>query len=557
MLNKWVKTGNYVSVTDVVLKKSGLSLDEIMTPRPVDPADIAGLASAASLINSAIIQHIPIVIVGDYDADGITSTAILGKLLTVLGATHRLIIPRRFSNGYGLSEKIIADIHNSLLITVDNGIAAIDQIAAAKKQGNTVIVLDHHLPQGILPPADIIVDPHVEPDKNAYVDYCGAGLAYKLSRYMLTEQKVPDKQRLLRDMCVLAFLGTIADVVPMTGDNRCIIKAGLRIINDNTSREQLCCGVHALLNLVGDPPYSEETVKFQLAPIINAAGRLYDAGSSSVLKALLADNMKDALIYAGKMRDINESRKKLVAEWQLKVLPSCEKQKPNRIIVAMLPGIPEGIVGIIAGKIAEQFHRPAFLFSYDEKDPNTLKGSGRTYGNFDLSDMLPRILPHCIKGGGHAGAAGITVSSDKLATITAIMNSYMISKGYVVDYSVYYDLEINEEDIPEINNELKALAPFGEGVECPVFRVKNFTCKPNRFGEAYRIMGTNKEHLRLNGSSVSGVGFSMAKKYEELNRPMNVDIVGTINENVWKGRVSLQISMSDFIPASTKEVSKP
>ncbi len=344
------------------------------------------------MIETAIKSNMPIVIVGDYDADGITSTAILARLITALGGHPKLIIPRRFSNGYGLSEQIVSDIHNSLLITVDNGISAVEQIAQAKVQGNQVIVLDHHLPMDTLPAADVLVDPHVA-GKNEYVEYCGAGLAYKLSQLMLTPKTIPHKGILLRNLCVLACIGTIADIVPMTGDNRYIIKDGLRSMNDVRERETLYSGVRALLNLVGDAPYTEETVKFQLAPIINATGRLYDAGSTSVLKVLLTPNMRDALVYAGKMQQINEHRKKLVSDWMERIHPHCEKQQENRIIAIAAKGIPAGIVGIIAGKIAAEFRRPAFVFSNDDKQPDIFKGSGRSYGGFDLSGMLEQILP--------------------------------------------------------------------------------------------------------------------------------------------------------------------
>lgn len=548
MLNKnnWVKTGEYASITDAVLKKSGRTLEEIMNPKTANPRNIEGLPAAASAIETAIENNMPIVIVGDYDADGITSTAILARLITALGGHPKLIIPRRFSNGYGLSEQIVSDIHNSLLITVDNGISAVEQIAQAKVQGNQVIVLDHHLPMDTLPAADVLVDPHVSPEKNEYVEYCGAGLAYKLSQLMLTPKTIPHKGILLRNLCVLACIGTIADVVPMTGDNRYIIKDGLRSMNDVRERETLYSGVRALLNLVGDAPYTEETVKFQLAPIINATGRLYDAGSTSVLKVLLTPNMKDALVYAGKMQNINEHRKKLVSDWMERIHPHCEKQQENRIIAIAAKGIPEGIVGIIAGKIAAEFRRPAFVFSNDDKQPGIYKGSGRSYGGFDLSGMLEQILPHCVAGGGHAGAAGISVSKEKLIPIMRMMNQYMVSKGYCVDYSLYYDIEITEEDIPGAYNEMKLLAPFGEGVECPVFRINGFTCRPNRQGELFRLMGSKQEHLKLNGNAVSAVGFDMAQQFEEQQRPDTVDIIGTISENVWRGKVSLQISINDF-----------
>lgn len=219
---EWKQNGSYTSIEETVIAKSGLTKDELLNPKN-NPADnIVNLPQAKNMIQSAITKKLPITVVGDYDADGITASVILSLLFQALGAEVKVRLPKRFSEGYGLSQKIIDECKPGLLLTVDNGIAAVDVIAEAKKKGFQTIVLDHHIPGELLPDADIIVDPHIAPDKNGYADYCGAGLAYKLAQLMLSDKNILNK------MSTLAAIGTVADSVPLTGDNRVIVKQGLR-----------------------------------------------------------------------------------------------------------------------------------------------------------------------------------------------------------------------------------------------------------------------------------------------------------------------------------------
>ena len=324
-MQQWKKRGTYHSVLEAIQEMSGLTEEELLSPSHIEPNRIQNIPEAAECIRAcAITQGMPVVIVGDYDADGITSTAILVKLLGHFGVRTKTIIPKRFTDGYGISESLIQGITNSLIITIDNGVSAIEPIRAAKAAGNTVIVLDHHLPQDTLPEADLIVDPHIFPEKNGYEHYCGAGLAYKLAEFLCASESSQQKKGLFFDLLVLACIGTLADVVPLTGDNRYLVIAGLQVINHKTWFYQLSSGIQAILNLA-DRPYDEDTIKFQIAPILNAAGRLYNAGSSSVLKALLSEDDTQSLVFASKMKQINEERKRLVTHW----LRSRRRTKPS------------------------------------------------------------------------------------------------------------------------------------------------------------------------------------------------------------------------------------
>ena len=544
-MSNWKKSGDYKSLLEIITKKNGLSAKDILDPKPISPDSLENLRGAAGYILAAIDCDTPIYIVGDYDADGITSTAILYKMITALGGRVSPIIPRRFTDGYGISANLIKDIRDSLIITVDNGISANEAILVATEQKNTVIIIDHHLPQEIIPAADIIIDPHVSPEKNDFTDYCGAGLAYKLAELMCELVNCDTYQIPMLDITVLACLGTIADVMPMISDNRHIIKKGLKILNDENAFNQLSAGIRSVMQLAG-APYTEDTIKFQIGPILNACGRLYDHGSLSVLKELLTTDERLALQYAAKMKEVNDRRKAMVSAWFEKIEPNCKEQSDQPIIILRAEEVPEGIVGILTGKIAEAYKRPAFLFTRSKDDQDVYKGSGRSFGGFDISPMVNAVLPLCVTGGGHAGAAGLSVRSDNWQTLCDTMTGFMIDHGQAVDTSLYYDMEITEEEVEQLCNEQKLFAPYGEGVEKPIFLIRNFKLIQNQYGDTVRLMGSKSEHIKLMGGSVSAVAFGMAEKYISMGQPKSLDLLFTIDENTYKGKTTPQLSVIDM-----------
>ena len=496
----------------------------------------------------AIQDGLPVVIVGDYDADGITSTAILVKLLRHFGVTPQTIIPRRFTDGYGINETLIEGISDSLIITVDNGIAAVEPILAAKEAGNKIIVLDHHLPQETLPLADIIVDPHIHPEKNGYEDYCGAGLAYKLAEYLCAGQTAQEKKSLFFDLLVLSCLGTLADVMPLTGDNRYLVTQGLRIINHDGWYPQLSSGLRAVLNLA-QRPYDEDTIKFQIAPILNAAGRLYNAGSTSVLKALLSQDEAQAAGFAAKMQQINERRKTLVTQCLEQAQVAASYRADDPILIICCEGIPEGIIGILAGKLSEAYQKPAFVFSPIASLSGILKGSGRSYGDYDLFPLLQVVAPYVETAGGHTGAAGISVAQESYEEMAAAIQAYAVEHPPAEpDDSLYYDLELREEELSLALNELKALAPYGPSVEKPVLMVRDYQLLPKGY-HSHRLMGRSNEHIKLFGTQSDAVGFHLSQTYQELGNPECVDLLGTVGENRFQGRTTLQFQFEAIRPS--------
>lgn len=544
----WQKRGNATTILEAILARAEASEGELLSPCPVPPEAIDGIPAAADLIVRCALQgDMPVVIVGDYDADGVTATAILVKLLHHFGVSPRAIIPRRFTNGYGITHSLVEGISHSLLITVDNGIAAVEPIQAAKAAGNVVLILDHHLPQAEIPPADVIVDPHLHPERNGYEHYCGAGLAYKLAEYLCREASSQEKKDLFFDLLVLACLGTLADVMPLTGDNRRLVMSGLAVINRDRWYRQLSPGLKSVLDL-SPRPYTEDTIKFQTAPILNATGRLFDAGSASVLKALITTEPATAAGYAAKMKAINQRRKDLVAQWLAAVEEAAAGQEEAPILLVRCQGIPEGIVGIVAGKLSEAHQRPAFVFSDIASAPGLLRGSGRTYGDFDLSPLIPVVTPFAESAGGHAGAAGITVSEGQYSPMgQAITQWAQDNRPPAADDTLYYDLDVTEADLPAVLSVLKAHAPYGPGAEKPVLALRGLRLQ-TRGGQCYRLMGKGHEHLKLFGQVSDAVGFDLTAAYLDLGCPGTVDLLGVVEENQFLGKTSLQFQFHAIRP---------
>lgn len=544
----WQKRGNATTILEAILARAEASEEELLAPCPVPPEAIDGIPAAADLIVRCALQgDMPVVIVGDYDADGVTATAILVKLLHHFGVSPRAIIPRRFTNGYGITHSLVEGISHSLLITVDNGIAAVEPIQAAKAAGNVVLILDHHLPQAEIPPADVIVDPHLHPERNGYEHYCGAGLAYKLAEYLCREASSQEKKDLFFDLLVLACLGTLADVMPLTGDNRRLVMSGLTVINRDSWYQQISPGLKSVLDL-SPRPYTEDTIKFQTAPILNATGRLFDAGSASVLKALITTEPAAAAGYAAKMKAINQRRKDLVAQWLAAVEEAAAGQEEAPILLVRCQGIPEGIVGIVAGKLSEAHQRPAFVFSDIASAPGLLRGSGRTYGDFDLSPLIPVVTPFAESAGGHAGAAGITVSEGQYGPMgQAITQWAQDNRPPAADDTLYYDLDVTEADLPAVLSVLKAHAPYGPGAEKPVLALRGLRLQ-TRGGQCYRLMGKGHEHLKLFGQVSDAVGFDLTAAYLDLGCPGTVDLLGVVEENQFLGKTSLQFQFHAIRP---------
>lgn len=536
----WQKRDNCTNVKSVVERNTGISVEELLNPKKNPHLD--KLEETVAFIKSKIKEKAPITIIGDYDVDGVSSSAILFLMFKELGIIPKVIIPRRFSNGYGVSKGLVDKVDSGLLITVDNGIAAVDAIEYAKEKGLSVVVIDHHLPpEGELPNADIILDPHVNEEESEFCDYCGAGLSFRLACEML------DNRELLKKLLSLAAIGTIADVMPLIGDNRRIVKSGLKQINEGN----VTAGLTALLKQGNFDYVDETTVGFFLAPILNAAGRLKDSGSTRSFQLLASESTNTNKLneWANAFISLNNNRKGLVSAAIDEVE---EKMKISGVAIDKSiclydSDFQEGIIGIVAGKLAEQHKCPCIIFT-DGPD-NTLKGSARSYGELNIKSLLDNISDSIIAYGGHAGAAGLTVNKDKYLEFKSAFESeckkYNYSDNECSEIN-YYDLDVKEEQVDSVFAELQKYAPFGEGNDRIIIKISKFKPFSNKYGDRVRYFGTENQHVRIFGKYNTVVAFNLADKFETLENTNCFDLYATISLNVYKGKESIQLTAEDI-----------
>ncbi len=453
------------------------------------------------------------------------------------GKTDRTITiraPRRLSEGYGLSGKAVDEVREGLLITVDNGISAIEEIQKAKEKGLSVIILDHHIPGDVIPHADIVVDPHLNPDKNGFEDFCGAGLAYKLAELLVTDAV------LLQKISAIATIGTIADVVRLQGANRVLVKKGLNAMNERVVTE----GLKNLIDACGFTVITEESIAFKLAPILNAPGRLHDDGAR-YSSACLAQDKKPIPKLVGQLIETNETRKHIVSTAYEAVMQNVTEQ-PGGPIIAYMPELHEGIIGIVAGKLSESLHVPAYVLT----GKGELKGSGRCnihgVNLYELTNTAGQFLS---RFGGHAGAVGLSLPEKNLESFRERIERTCHELDIEADDTVYYDIEIDAQDVCSYIEQQKAYEPFGEGVSKPTFLIRNIPLVPN-FGEYVKYIGKNREHLKFVTKGYSLVGFSMADKYVKEGKPKVIDVIGHIGMNESRFGSFPQVEIIDFSAAN-------
>jgi len=533
----WKKRDESKTVEEVVTRNTCQTLEAVLTPK--SDSHIVNLDKAAACVRDAISNGEPVTIIGDYDCDGITGAAILFLALEAMGVNARVRLPKRFSEGYGISTAMIEEIPTGLLITVDNGITAVEALTLAKAKGLTVVVLDHHIARedGVLPPADVLVDPHVLPG-GGFGGFCGAGLAYRLAAELLG-----GNQSKLEPLCALAALGTIADVVPLKDDNRHIVINGLRAINQEKAPQ----GILSLVDQLNLFDVDEGDVSFNIAPILNAAGRMSDDGarlSFSLLTAIKGHSgIADVLIK------INEERKAAQLDGMNAVeeMIAADGLYGDPVLLVYSDGsggypiIPEGVAGILAGRLAERYQVPAFVLTKSEK-PGVLKGSGRSYGCIDIKALLDKVSGLLEGHGGHPKAAGLSVRRENIETLrTFLIGQLNAQPSAMENDALLYDLEVNADELPELIENIQRFAPYGEGNARPVILVNGQRLYP-RQRRFFTFMGSGGQHVKLYcGKKLSAVGFGLAQKYSDFGEPMNLDILGSVFVNKYTDPVGRRL----------------
>lgn len=461
-MKEYTKRDSCMTMEEVIERNTGMSLKAFLTPQPnpyIHNMDRA-VEFFKKKVNDAAEEKeiLQIKIVGDYDADGMNASAILyDAIISYLKANSlaeyaevSVRLPRRYSEGYGLSKKIIDESESGLIITVDNGIAAIDAIKKAKDKGIDVIILDHHLSGEELPCADIIVDPHCE-GMSTFKHYCGAGLAYRFAEMLITNKDLLDK------LLVLAGIATVADVVPLIGANRCLVRQSLKLINRGIATS----GVLALVRKMRLEKITAEDYGYKIGPVCNASGRLLDDGAMDIFHLLSQELDVFALDYdeqllklhalADTVIERNVDRRRITEEAleRSDALISQQCLADDAVYIIYDTQVSEGVMGIVAGKLAEKYMRPVIVFAHAQ-DGEKLKGSGRTYGNIHLKNqVLDPCKEYFFAYGGHAGAAGMTIPEKNLMLFRNKVRKLDIPVLYR-EKRILYDLEVTKEEIPEL-----------------------------------------------------------------------------------------------------------
>lgn len=531
-----------------ILKKRGITECEMVSfvEAKVDylhnPLLLKGIEEAAILIEEAMKSNKKICIVGDFDADGITSTALMLCALKELGARDIVwYINSRFEFGYGLQLASLKDIINKygkvdLIITVDNGVTATDAIAEARGLGIDVIVTDHHEVPDVLPNANVILNPKQQacsyPDKNL----AGVGVAFKLIQLLFQRQGNPRKALLYLD---LVAIGTVADVMNITGENRIFVKNGLKLINWQKAREGIKA-IKKVFNIQGE--VSAYHLGFCFGPLLNAQGRI-EGVPEKAIDILVTRDVRAALVLAQNLYDLNKTRQEITERQVQSTLKAVSNG--NKFIAYYDENLHEGIVGLIAGRVKEHFYLPTLILTRDENQPGVIKGSARSIEGFNLKHhLVDQCQDLLLKGGGHAMAAGISLKEENLPELTDRLlkasdqqPETLFTKRLDIDYVIKA-----EEVTLQMIDEIDSLAPFGVGFSTPILQLTQCCIKKAV------CFGKDAKHLKLlTDNGVEVMFFGQGKSLEFAKSLQNIDVAGTLAKNEWNGFAKIQLMAKEDV----------
>lgn len=484
---------------------------------------------AVALLVQAVKQKTHTVVYHDYDVDGITSAAIFTECMETLGVSVSRYCNDRVDGGFGINAAGVDELmrqypDTELIVTVDNGIAGFEGVRRAKELGLRVIVTDHHEPDTLLSVADAVVDPkrRDEPD-NQYRDTCGAGVIWKVMMSLYSALGRDAKP--VMDTLDLAALGTVADIVPLSSENRAIVQEGLQVIN-NGSRPFF----RILAEVMKFQTIDSETISYQIAPMINAVSRM-NGNTSSVAELLL--NTDEQILREGiiELDDYNQARRQETAREVELATATLGDNFNKSVVIFKDASLQEGIVGIVAGQLKEQMGRPALVFAQN-KDGNW-KGSCRSMDGFHMKEALDQCAEYLIVYGGHAKAAGVTVKADCFDAFQAKMEQ-LASKAVIAEESTIIDAVLPSGQYTErMVRELSILAPFGEGFQKPVFGLVADIVD-------MRFMGQEQQHVKyIDRTGLAVIQWGQGEQ-AKLRKKVPCKFVGYPQLNNWNGTVSVQ-----------------
>ncbi|MGE6259529.1 single-stranded-DNA-specific exonuclease RecJ [Heyndrickxia sporothermodurans] len=505
-----------------------------------DPFLLKGMEETVNRIRYAINENEPILVFGDYDADGVTSTSVMMTVLKDLGAKVDFYIPNRFTEGYGPNEEAFrwaASKGIKLIITVDTGIAAIHEANVAEELGIDLIITDHHEPAPTLPSAFSIIHPKHPDSIYPFKELAGVGVAFKVAHALYGE--------LPEHLLDLVVIGTIADLVPLRGENRLIVKKGLKKLAISERK-----GIQALFEITGAEQSSlnEETIGFVIGPRLNAAGRLDSADPA--VELLLSTEKQPAMKIAMEIDAMNKERQSIVNEITKEAISMVENNpelNESSVLVIGKEGWNAGVIGIVASRLVDKYYRPTIVLSFDPST-NLAKGSARSIAGFDLYKNLSTcrdILPHF---GGHPMAAGMTLNIDDVNDLRVRLNQLADESLTSEDFVPLTDIDasIPLEDVHlESIQQLNLLEPYGMGNPKPVILIENVSLSQ------IRQIGADHKHLKVilesSGVQLDGVGFGLGDYLSEISPLATVSVIGELSINEWNNIRKPQIFLKDMM----------
>lgn len=502
-----------------------------------DPFLLPDMQKAVERILCALENGEKITVFGDYDADGVTSTALMYSYLSSRGANVDYYIPDRDSEGYGMNTgalDILKERGTSLVITVDNGISAVNEIEYAAQLNIDVVVTDHHIPGDILPSAAAVVDPHRTDFVSDFSDWAGVGVAFKV----ICALDGTDGYELLEKYGDIVAVGTVADIVSLKGENRIIVRSGVAFINAAVSDGTLRKGLRALIETSGGEKTDASSLAFRIAPRINAAGRMGSA--ERAVKLLLTDDETEAKSLAEEVSSANTLRQSTelqIADAAVDFVESNPDIKHRRVIVVEGDEWHRGVIGIVASRLTDKYGKPCIVIS---KSGGTAKGSGRSIGDFSLFDALSYCSDVLERFGGHKSAAGLTVATDKISAFRDKINEYAaISEPPVPVINI--DCKLNPAALStDMVSSLEILEPFGADNPAPVFGLYNMeitAVQPVGSGKHMRIT------VRRKNNSLTVIMFSVTPGDFPFNIGDKVDLAVKLGTSEFRGKTQLSVQV--------------
>lgn len=504
----------------------------------IDPYKIKDMNKLVERIDKAIKKKEKICIYGDYDVDGITSITIMYKFLTKLGAEVMYYLPDRLLEGYGINNNALDEIKKqgvSLVITVDCGITAIEEVEHAKEIGLDICITDHHECAQDLPDALAIVNPKRKDDTYPFKFLAGVGVAFKTISAVAKKYNLPEEEHL--KYLDIVSIGTISDIVPLVGENRIISKYGLKMMVHTKN-----IGLKALIKLVNSKEIDSMMVSFGMAPRINACGRMGNA--SAAVKLLLENDEKRAEQIALELDNLNQERKNVEAviyDEALDIIKKNELDKKSSIVLYN-SSWHNGVIGIVASRLVNLYYKPVILLT---KENDIIRGSGRCPSGFSIYDALTECKDCVIQFGGHELAAGLSILEENIDSFIETFDEACRKKSDAISEQIIeVDAQIERKDLnAQIIKDIREMKPYGQSNQVPVFLYKGVKVS------AIRTIKEEK-HLKLvlkdDRSLIDAVGFSMGARRDEIRIGDKIDVVGTIELNTYNTPKTIQFVLQDF-----------